>query len=113
MGTEQIRVSEGTLELRRHFETPCESYMGGNTLESMQQWSPSNLTVDALFHPKILEELGTFVVVCIIVELRTYMLTYLLVDNHPDKINTTTTNNIDICINKSLLIEDNLQGLFY
>ena len=30
--------------------------MGGNTLESMQQWRPNNLSVDAiLFRPKILE----------------------------------------------------------
>ena len=35
----------GLLELRHHFETSCGSYMEGNTLESMQQWHPSNLTV--------------------------------------------------------------------
>lgn len=40
MGTKLTQVSEGTLELRRNFETSCGSYMGNNTLESMQQWSP-------------------------------------------------------------------------
>ena len=51
----------GMLELRCHFETLCGSYMGGNTLESIQQWSPSNTTVDATISPK---ELGTFAVIC-------------------------------------------------
>ena len=50
--------------------------MGGNTLESMQQWHPSNLTVDATISPEDIRGIGTFVVVCIIVvffELRTCM----------------------------------------
>ena len=38
--------------MRRHFETPCGSYMGGDTLESMQQWRPSNLTVDSTISPE-------------------------------------------------------------
>ena len=46
-GLNRLEYLRGTLELRRYFETPCGSYMGGNTLESMQQWRPSNLTVDA------------------------------------------------------------------
>ena len=62
MGTEETRVSEGTLELRRHFKTPCGSYMGGNTLEltleSMQQWHPSNLTVDATISLKDIRRTG-------------------------------------------------------
>ena len=39
--------------------------MGGNTLESMQQWRPSNLTVDTTTSPE--DIMGTFVVVCVIV----------------------------------------------
>ena len=51
-GPNRLEYLRGVLELRRHFETLYGSYMGGNTLESMQQWSPSNLTVDATISPK-------------------------------------------------------------
>ena len=70
------------LVLRRHFETPCGSYMGGNTL---QQWRPSNLTVDydAIILPEDIGRTvdGPFVVVCnVFLELRTCMKTYPRVD---------------------------------
>ena len=32
--------------------------MGGNTLESMQQWRPSNLTVDATISPEDIRRTG-------------------------------------------------------
>ena len=51
-GLNRFEYLRGTLEMRRHFETPCGSYMGDNTLESMQQWLPSNLTVDATILPE-------------------------------------------------------------
>ena len=34
-GLNRLEYLRGMLELRRHFETPCGSYMGDNTLESM------------------------------------------------------------------------------
>ena len=49
VGTEQTRVSEGDVILRH---PTYGSYMGGNTLESMQQWRPSNLTVDTTILPE-------------------------------------------------------------
>ena len=55
MGTEQTRVSEGVV---RAETSPCGSYMGGNTLESMQQWRPSNLTVDATISPEGIRRTG-------------------------------------------------------
>ena len=78
MGTEQSRVSEGDVqEMRRHFETPCGSYMGGDTLESMQQWRPSNLTVDATISPEDIRGTGDLCCrlyhICIFFELRTCM----------------------------------------
>ena len=54
MGTEHTRVDEGTLESRHHFETGCGSYMGGDTLGSMQQSSPTNLTVEATILPEVI-----------------------------------------------------------
>ena len=57
-GLNRLEYLRGTLELRRYFETPCGSYMGGNTLESMQQWRPSNLTVDATISPEDIRGTG-------------------------------------------------------
>ena len=57
-GPNRLEYLRGTLKLRCHFETPCGSYMGGNILESMQQWSPSNLTGDATFSPEDIRRTG-------------------------------------------------------
>ena len=57
-GLNSLEYLRGTLEMRRHFETPCGSYMGGDTLESMQQWRPSNLTVDATISPEDIRGTG-------------------------------------------------------
>ena len=57
-GLNRLEYLRGTLELRHHFETPCGSYIGGNTLDSMQQWRSSNLTVDATILPKDIRRTG-------------------------------------------------------
>ena len=57
-GLNRLKYLRGMLELRHHFETPCGSYMGGNTLESMQQWHPSNLAVDATISPADIRRTG-------------------------------------------------------
>ena len=57
-GLNSLEYLRGTLGMRRHFETPCGSYMGGDTLESMQQWRPSNLTVDSTISPEDIRGTG-------------------------------------------------------
>ena len=57
-GPNRLEYLRGMLELRPHFETTCGSCMGGNTLESTQQWCPSNLTVDVTILPKDIRRTG-------------------------------------------------------
>ena len=56
--------------------------MGGNTLESMQQWHPSNLTVGATISPKDIKRTGDLCcgLYCIFCFENLYVNLYLLVD---------------------------------
>ena len=52
MGLDSLEYLRGMLGLRRHFETHCGSYTGGDTLGSMQQWRPTNLIFKTTISPE-------------------------------------------------------------
>ena len=51
-GLNTLQYLRETLGLKRRFETGCGSYMGGDTLGSMQQWRPTNLAINATISPE-------------------------------------------------------------